>query len=180
MNNGWIKLHRQLKENPIYRNSKAVHCWIECLLRSNHKAGGYYLGRKKINLKPGEFILGRNEFGKSINMSGSTAWFWLKQFEVDSMVNIKKTSKGSLCKIKNWKKYQAPDSKVAHKKTVKNPQKNTDNNDKNYKNYRSTKDGATFTFKDGTVGIKRFGEWVDINSHAKLGNMYLKEFKFNN
>jgi hypothetical protein len=131
---GWIKLHRQLKDNPIYKNSKAVHCWIECLLRANHDEGCYYLGRKKIVLNPGEFIMGRDEFGKSIGISGSTAWFWIERFKADSMLDIKKTSKGCLCLIKNWKIYQELDSKVDNKKTANKQQINTDNNDKNDKN----------------------------------------------
>jgi hypothetical protein len=134
MNIGWVRLHRKIRDNPIYKNSKAVHCWVECLLRANHKEGGFFLGRKKITLKPGEFIFGRTEFGKSVGISGSTAWFWLLQFEVDSMVDIKKTSKGCLCSIKKWKEYQILDSIVDNKKTIKKQQKNTDKNDKNEKN----------------------------------------------
>jgi len=132
-NNGWIKLHRKLRENPIYKNSKAVHCWIECLLRANHNNESFYLGRKQIELKSGEFIFGREEFGKGLGISGSTIWFWLRRFEVDSMVDIKKTSKGCLCKIKNWEEFQTVDSNLDNKKTANKQQKNTDKNDKNDK-----------------------------------------------
>lgn len=133
-NNGWVKLYRKLKENPIYKNSKALHCWIECLLRANHQKDKFYLGRKQIELNSGEFIFGRDEFGRSINISGSTAWFWLQRFEVDRMIDIKKTSKGCLCSIINWKYYQEVDSKVVTKKTANEQQMNTDKNDKNEKN----------------------------------------------
>ncbi len=127
-------LHRQLRENPIYKNSKAVHCWIECLLRAHHSTKDYYLGRKKITLKQGEFIIGRKEFGQSVGISASTAWFWLERFEVDSMLDIKRTPKGCLCKVKNWKNYQEVDSKVVQKKCEKSVKKNTDNNDNNENN----------------------------------------------
>ena len=130
-------LHRGLQENPIYKNSKALHCWIECLLRANHSNDSYYLGRKKIQLKVGEFVLGRYEFGKSIGISGSTAWFWLKRFEVDNMLNIKKTSRGCLCKVKNWENYQAVDNTVDNKKTTNEQQMNTDNNDNNVNNEKN-------------------------------------------
>lgn len=134
MQNGWIRLHRQLRDSQFYTNSKAIHCWIECLLRANHQTQNYFLGRKNITLKPGEFIAGRDEFGKKIGISGSTAWFWLLQFEVDRMLDIKKTTKGSLFTIINWEKYQPLDSKVDNKKTTDEQQKNTDKNDKNEKN----------------------------------------------
>jgi hypothetical protein len=136
---GYVKLYRQLRENKIYKNSKAVHCWVECLLRANHAGSGYFLGRKKIELKPGQFIFGRDEFGQSIGMSGSTAWFWLLQFEVDSMVDIKKTSKGSLLTVLKWDEFQSVDSTLDNKKTIKKQQKNTDKNDKNEKKYIDVK-----------------------------------------
>lgn len=127
---GWIKLHRKLRDNPIYNESKAVHCWIECLLRANHAGKDVYLKRDKIKLEPGMFLMGRQEFGKSIGMSGSTAWYWLLRFEKDKMVDIKKTAKGSIVTIISWNEYQQVDSR----KTAEKQQKNTNKNIKNVKN----------------------------------------------
>ena len=87
---GWIKLHRKLKENPIYTNSVAVHCWIECLFRATHKEKTMFINREQIQLKEGQFIFGRKEFAKSIKTIPSTACFWLRRFNIDSMVDIKK------------------------------------------------------------------------------------------
>lgn len=127
---GWIKLHRKLRDNPIYNESKAVHCWIECLLRANHAGKDVYLKRDKIKLEPGMFLMGRQEFGKSIGISGSTAWYWLLRFEKDKMVDIKKTAKGSIVTIISWNEYQQVDSR----KTAEKQQKNTNKNIKNEKN----------------------------------------------
>jgi len=123
----YIFLYRDLKENPIYTNSKAVHCWVECLLRASYKKREVYLKREKVFLKPGQFVMGRDEFGTSVNMSGSTAWYWILQFEADNMVDIKKTAKGSVVSIKNWNKYQRVDSTLNNKKTAKKQQINTNN-----------------------------------------------------
>jgi len=128
---GWIKLHRKIKDNPIYKNSKALHCWIECLLRANHTREVVYIGRKRIVLEPGQFITGREKFAEAVNMSPTTVWFWINSFKVDSMIDIKTTNKYSVISIKNWNKYQNLDSKVDSKKTAKRQQKDTDNNDKN-------------------------------------------------
>lgn len=128
MSNGWIKLHRVLKENPIYTESKAVHCWIECLLRAAHKKRVVYLKREKKELNPGQFVMGRREFGKTVGMSGSTAWYWLRRFEADRMVDIKKTTKGSIVTVLKWNEYQQVDRTVDNKKTAKKQQKNTNKN----------------------------------------------------
>jgi len=132
---GWIKLHRKLRENPIYMNSHAVHVWIECLLRASHHRKEFYLGREKIMLNEGQFIMGRSEFAKSIGMSGSTVWFWLNQFKVDSMVDIQTIhGKGSIISVLRWSDYQVLDSIVDTGKTQNEHRMNTNNNIKKEKN----------------------------------------------
>ena len=133
-NIGWISLHRKLRDKPYHKNPKALACWVECLFRANHTNGEYVLGRKNISLKPGQFIFGRDEFGASIGVSGSTAMFWLENFKLDSQLDIKKTTKGSIATVLNWKSYQQLDIKVDNKKTTKKQQKNTVDNDNNVNN----------------------------------------------
>lgn len=118
MNNGWIKLHRQFRESPYYKESNAKAVWIECLLRASHSDATVLLKRQQTLLRAGDFCMGREEFGQSIGISGSTAWYWLLRFEVDSMVDIKKTAKGSIVSVKNWVQYQVVDSIVDNKKTA--------------------------------------------------------------
>lgn len=131
---GWIKLHRKLRENPIYSNSTAVHCWIECLLRAIHTDNAIFLSRQKVELKPGQFCMGREEFGKSVGISGSTAWFWLKRFKLDSMVDIKTSNVGTVVTVLKWKNYQLLDSDVDKRKTADEQRMNTNNNDNNVDN----------------------------------------------
>lgn len=131
---GWVKLHRKIKENPIYTNSKAVHIWIECLLRANHKGKIFFLQRQKIFLQPGQFVMGRSEFAKDVNLSASTVWFWLNQFKVDSMIDINSSPKGTVITVLKWNDYQKVDSEVDNKKTTKKQQKDINKNDKNDKN----------------------------------------------
>jgi hypothetical protein len=127
---GWIKLHRKLRDNPIYTNSVAVHCWIECLLRANHQEKTFYKGRTKFTLKPGQFLTGRKSFAKSTGISASTVWYWLNRFKVDTLVDITKTPKGSIITILNWDEYQ----ELTPKLTANEQQMNTNKNVKNVKN----------------------------------------------
>jgi len=133
--NGWIKLHRKFRENPIYTNSHAVHVWIECLLRASRKPQEFYMRREKIFLQEGQFIMGRAEFGQSIGMSGSTAWFWLNQFKLDSMIDITPIhGKGTVVTVLRWNEYQVVDTTVDTEKTQDEHRMNTYKNDKNVKN----------------------------------------------
>lgn len=135
MNEGWIKIHRKLRDNPIYNNSIAVHCWIECLLRSNHDDNSFYFNREKITISRGQFITGRIEFSKSVNQKPSTVWFWLKQFQNEQMIDIKSTNKYSVITILNWLDYQQLDNR----QTTDRQQIDTNKNDKNDKNIYNSK-----------------------------------------
>ncbi len=138
MSTGWIKLHRQFRESPYYKEQNAKAVWIECLLRASHADNTVFLKRQQIFLKEGEFCMGREEFGVSIGMSGSTAWFWLLRFEVDRMVDIKKTAKGSIVSVKKWTEYQKVDSTIDNKKTADEQQMNTNKKEKNVKKNKET------------------------------------------
>jgi hypothetical protein len=107
-----------------------MQTWIECLLRASHDERDVFLRRERMTLQPGQFVMGREEFGAAIGISGSTAWYWMLQFEADSMVDIKKTAKGSIVSVKNWGEYQNLTAELA----TNEQQKNTNKNDKNVKN----------------------------------------------
>lgn len=144
MKNGWIKLHRQIKDSPYYKNGAAMQTWLECLLRAAHGEEKIYLKRQQRNLQRGQFPMGREEFGQSIGISGSTAWFWLQQFKADSMIDIETSSKGSIVTVLNWNEYQEVDSNFDSKKTASEQEKNINKNvkkDKNEKKSSSTKKG---------------------------------------
>ena len=114
---GWVKIHRKIKNNVFYTNSKAVHCWLECLLRATHDDIDVLSKRDIVKLKPGQFLMGRKEFGEAIGIKESTVWFWILKFEKEKMISIEKTYKGSIVTIKNWKDYQVEEVKT--KKTNK-------------------------------------------------------------
>jgi len=112
-NNGFIFIWRKLRENPIYSNSKAVHIWIECLMRATYKQRSFYQGREKIELEPGQFIMGYREFGNKINIGASTVKYWMDKFEnVERMIERKTNAKGTTVTILNWDEYQEVERKV--------------------------------------------------------------------
>lgn len=157
MNNGWIKLHRKLRDNPIYSSPKALHVWIECLLRACHEQKTFYSKSTKIILKPGEFVMGRDEFGKNIGISGSTAWRWLQIFKADSMIDIKTSTKGSVVTVLKWEEYQKVDSEVDNKRTADEQRMNTNKNDKNVKNDKNPPLGERPPIEGEILEEKNFG-----------------------
>lgn len=142
MQNGWIKLHRKIQDNPIYSNSNMLKLWIHCLLKATHKGRSQLIGNQMVQLSPGEFVTGREslseEFNKGVKasevISAITLWRWLNNFETWGMLNIKKTTKYSVVTVTNWSEHQQDEQQVNNKRTTDEQQVNTNKNVKNVKN----------------------------------------------
>lgn len=136
--NGWIKLHRKLLENPIFSNEKGLKVWIWCLLKANHADQEIYLGMKKITLKSGQFVFGRESAGGQLKMAYSTVRNWITILKQDSYIDINSTNKYSIVTINKWSDYQLADTKEDNKiktnHTTDGQQMDTDKNIENDKN----------------------------------------------
>jgi len=82
MNNGWIKLHRKIFDNPIWQNEKALKIWIWCLLKANHKQNHILFSRQQIPIKKGQFIFGRKKASQELKIPETTIYFWINYLKV--------------------------------------------------------------------------------------------------
>ena len=57
-NQGWVKLHRSLRDSPIIKDPRLLQVLIDCLLKANHKKGGYITPAGWIDIEPGQFMVG--------------------------------------------------------------------------------------------------------------------------
>lgn len=130
MDNGWIKLHRKLLENPIMKKPLWAWLWVVLLLKANHKETKMIWNNNIIIVKEGQFITGRKELSKTSGIPESTIENILKYLENSSQIRQQKTTKYRLITIVNWKDYQKPDNKP----TTSRQQADTNKNDNNEKN----------------------------------------------
>jgi len=123
-NLGWIKLHRKLLDNPIFKNSALLRLWIYCLLKASYKKKRTMIGFQEVELSPGEFITGRYQLHNALYPlkirdqskwpsyrkfhvpSALTLWRWLKILESMQFLNIKSNNRFSVISIINWHTYQ--------------------------------------------------------------------------
>ena len=119
---GWIKLHRKLKDSPIFNNERLLKAFIWCLLKATHSGYEQMVGRQKVWLEPGQFVTGRHKAGASLNMSPSTAWSYLKLLEDESTITINSNNKYSIVTIENWSLYQSDENNPDNKKTANKQQ----------------------------------------------------------
>lgn len=134
MEQGWIKLHRKILENPIVRKPHYFALWVVLLLKANHKDNKMIWNNNIIVVKEGQFITGRKELSEETSIPESTIEDILKFLERQHQIQQQKTTKFRLITILNWKDYQNPDIKSNNKATTKQQQADTNNNEKNVNN----------------------------------------------
>ena len=166
-NQGWIKLHRKLKEKGWYNRSEYVHLWIHLLMEANHKGKEFFFAGENIVLKPGQMVTGRKSLSAVTGISESKVQRILKCFENEQQIEQQTTNKFRLISLPNWKEYQLSEQQseqqMNNKRTTSEQQVNTNKNDNNKKN---EKNKPVKTIK------KSFGEFDNVNlseeEHRKL------------
>jgi hypothetical protein len=133
MQNGWVKLHRKLLDSLIFSSEKGLKIWIWCLMRAGHKNNKFLLGRQRINLKSGQFIMGGKKTEEELEIARTTIYYWIDFLMREGMIDIKKTNKYTIITIKNWDKYQQVDIKSTSNDTTDGHQMDTNKKDKNNK-----------------------------------------------
>ena len=140
-NNGWIKIHRKIKEKAYYKKSEYVHLWIHLLLEANHEEKEFMWNGQTIKVKPGQLITGRNEIAKKTGIYRSKIERILKYFENEHQIEQQTTNKFRLITILNWEDYQKNEQEneqpVSNKRATSEQQVSTNKNDKNYKNEKN-------------------------------------------
>ena len=113
MMHGWLKLHRELLDKPIWRQStpeqKVVLIALLCMV--NHSENEWEWEGESYKCKPGQRITSLDRIvevcGKGVSVKNvRTA---LKRFEKLGFLADESSSTGRLITIENWGIYQAPD-----------------------------------------------------------------------
>lgn len=130
MNNGWIKLHRQLKFKGYYKKPYYVFLWIHLLLSANHIEDTFLWDGGEITIKEGQLLTGRKQLSKDTGIPESTIERILNVLENEHQIEQQKTTKFRIITILNWHKFQ----KRTTKRTTDGQQMDTNKNNKNNKN----------------------------------------------
>lgn len=136
MNNGWIKIHRKLKDKGYYKKSAYVHLWVHLLLEANHKESEFMWNGKMIIIKEGQFLTGRKKLSEDTGIPEGTVERILKMLESEQQINQEKTTKHRIITINNWSEYQS-EQQMNNKRTTNEQQVDTNKNDKNIKNNKN-------------------------------------------
>lgn len=136
---GWVKIHRQILNNPIIcKDAETFAIWLYLLLNATHQEYDVLFKGKRITLNKGQLITGRKTIASDLNISESKVQRTLKMFEIEHQIEQQTSSKNRLVSIVNWNKYQENEQQnkqqVNNNRTTSEQQVNTNKNIKNIKN----------------------------------------------
>jgi hypothetical protein len=137
MENGWVKLHRKILENPISKRPQYLSLWIHLLVMANHKKNKMMWNGEILSINEGQFITGRKELSEKTGIPETTIEDILKFLERQQQIRQQKTTKFRLITVINWEKYQVSDTKSDNKPTTERQQADTNKNDKKDKNEKN-------------------------------------------
>lgn len=151
MDRGFVKLWRKLLDSEVFANEGLLKVWVYCMCKSNHKKRfvPFKTGRSvdTIEVKPGQFIYGRNKAAEHLHMSPSTVYKRMKKLVDLGCCNIKSNTHYSIITICNWDTYQGSEIPKEQAKeqpsnrqvTGKEQASNTNKNEENDKNVKNVK-----------------------------------------
>jgi hypothetical protein len=146
--NGYIKLYRSLKSKGYYRDSEYVHLWVHLLMKASYEDREFLFGGKLHQLKPGQFITGRNSLVVETGINRSKIERILKCFEIEQQIEQQKTNKFRIISICNWSKYQIceqqDEQQVSIQRATSEHPVSTNKKDKKEKKEKKNNAGAFF------------------------------------
>lgn len=141
-NNGWIKVHRKIFQNPIVtKDSEYFIVWMYLLVNASHTEYPVIFNGEKITLHAGQLITGRFKIAENTGVCESKVRRIMKSFKNDQQIDQQSCTKNSLITILNWDKYQISDQQNGQRVTNNRPttdqQLTTNKNIKNIKNKKN-------------------------------------------
>ncbi len=118
--NGWIKLHRKVLNNPVVcKDAEHIAVWMYLLLNATHEAMTVLFGGEKITLKSGQLLTSRNTIAKQLKINPSKVYRILSCFKIEQQIEQVSNMQQSLITISNWDFYQC-ESEQANEQRVNN------------------------------------------------------------
>ena len=145
MGQGWIKLHRKIRECSVIWDDKPFsrgQAWIDLLMMANHEAKDIFFDGGVYRVERGQQLTSIRKLSEIWGWSRTKTTKFLNDLKKAEMVSLKSDAKKTVITIVNYDNYQDAEIKKepqkSHEKATEKPQKDTNKNDKELKNKRKT------------------------------------------
>lgn len=138
---GWISLHRKVKEHWLWKDPQKFQWWIDILLSVNHTACKVNLGNDLIDCGVGQSVKSLQTWAFEWRVSKDTVRNFFKLLEKDKMVKLENVKISTRITVCNYDSYQqglhgkqtGGKRQANGKQTTPHPN-NNDNNENNENN----------------------------------------------
>ena len=113
MNNGFIKIFRQMVEWRWWGNCNAMALWLYILMNANWK-DGYWQG---VEIKRGEFITSKSKIAEDLRLNRRTVTRWLNVFESDGQIAVTCTTQYTKITVIKYDFFQGQELSSAQRTT---------------------------------------------------------------
>jgi hypothetical protein len=129
---GWIKLHRDIEDHWIFKDSEVFKRWIRLLMMANFEESKILVGGNVVTIGKGQMIFSQENIAEKWKISRQTLRTFLNHLEKDGMIlrdfAQKTNHKITILTICNYSKYQdLPTTNqplINHRATTEQPQSN--------------------------------------------------------
>lgn len=167
---GWIKLHRKLLDNPIFKDSEAVHLFNYFLLKANYEKKSFLFNKRPMVVERGQLITGLRQIHKDTGISTGKIRRRLELLATTQIITHQTTHQFSIVTICNYNEYQDRENESQHtelhtkrhndeEKSVCSPQHSDDTATTTTKEVKEVKEGKRSGKKNPDPGVNSFLYW---------------------
>ena len=125
MRTGWIKLHRQVFDNPVCaKDSEYFFVWCYLLTEAKYEEERVLFKNEEITLSKGQLLTTSKKIALELNVKESKVNRILKKLENEKQIERQTSNKNTLITVINWEFYQSCENQ--NEEQVKNEWKTND------------------------------------------------------
>lgn len=113
---GWIKLHRQIKDHWLWKSDNRFKWWIDILISVNHADSKALIKGTLIDCKRGQSIRSLDSWAKDWNVSKGAVRDFFKLLQSDQMLHTESLQFTTRITVCNYEDYQ---TEVHEEKTLR-------------------------------------------------------------
>ena len=106
MSDGWIKVHRSIRDNWVWSDAEYLRAWLDLLMMANWKDNKRLYKGVLITQKRGQVITTIRNLAERWGWSTGKVKRYLDMLETDHMLTQKRTTNGTTLTIENYAFYQ--------------------------------------------------------------------------
>ena len=99
---GWVKLHRDIMADPIFKNERMFRIWSWILMKVSHEEQSLLVGLEPVQLKEGQLVFGLNRAAAELEIPTTTLYRYMKSLEKQGKITIDVKCHFSIITLTDW------------------------------------------------------------------------------